>query len=200
MPNVKFPGPPEDIRDAIAWVVGNLNKASEADRPQADTDAIFLTGHSAGAAHASTMMLFPDLAPVELKQRIKGLVLISGPYDILRRATSRSTDLKDVYWSGEEDMKQKEPLPLLQAMSAPEAVAVPRVLMVEGEWEPEWIHVVGEEFYKEALEKGVQAEKFVAKGHNHISLTLALSTGQGEEWAERVAKWMMESLSLDTNA
>ncbi|KAJ8689157.1 hypothetical protein PTI98_013208 [Pleurotus ostreatus] len=200
VPNVKFPGPPEDIRDAIAWVVGNLNQASEAGLPQADTDAVFLMGHSAGAAHASTMVLYPDLAPVELKQRIKGVVLISGPYDILRKTTSKSVDLKEVYWSGEEDMKKNQPLSLIQAMSASEAAAVPRVLMVEGEWEPEWVQVVGEELYAEALKKGVQVEKLVAKGHNHISLTLALSTGQGEDWAERAAGWMMQSLGLDTKA
>ncbi|KAJ3898005.1 hypothetical protein F5879DRAFT_981769 [Lentinula edodes] len=32
--------------------------------------------------------------------------------------------------------------------------------------------------------------KIIAAGHNHISITFALMSGQGERWAEEVVDWM----------
>ncbi|KAF4596604.1 hypothetical protein EYR40_007705 [Pleurotus pulmonarius] len=196
VPHVKFPGPAEDIRDAVTWVVDNLNKSSDAGLPQAETSSIFIMGHSAGAAHTCTTAFYPGLAPAELKQRIKGLVLMSGAYHNFPAGTKGDfEDLKDVYWSGEEHMKKNEPLQLLQGVPDSEVAKIPSLLLVEGEREPEWLQIVGEDFYKEASKRGVHAEKLIAKGHNHISLSIALSSGQGEEWADSAAEWMLARLS-----
>jgi hypothetical protein len=37
---------------------------------------------------------------------------------------------------------------------------------------------------------GKKVERIVAKGHNHLSYNWALGTGEGEEWAEEVVKWI----------
>ncbi|KDQ24737.1 hypothetical protein PLEOSDRAFT_1058708 [Pleurotus ostreatus PC15] len=196
VPHVKFPGPAEDIRDAVTWVVDDLNKSSDAGLPQAETNSIFIAGHSAGAAHTCTTVFYPGLAPAELKQHIKGLVLMSGAYHNFPAGTKGDfEDLKDVYWSGEEHMKKNEPLQLLQGVPESEVAKIPSILLVEGEREPEWLQIVGEDFYKEASKRGVHAEKLIAKGHNHISLSMALSSGQGEEWADTAAEWMLARLS-----
>jgi len=36
-----------------------------------------------------------------------------------------------------------------------------------------------------------------AKGHNHVSLIYALSSGEGEEWADQAAKWIREVMKDD---
>lgn len=117
---------------------------------------------------------------------------MSGAYHNFPAGTKGDfEDLKDVYWSGEEHMKKNEPLQLLQGVTESGGEDMP----VEGEREPEWLQIVGEDFYKEASRRGIRAEKLIVKGHNHISLSKALTSGQGEEWADMATKWMLARLS-----
>jgi hypothetical protein len=52
-----------------------------------------------------------------------------------------------------------------------------------------WIQILTDSaaFASEWEQKGGKVSKAVAAGHNHISITLALSSGEGEQWAEEVS-------------
>lgn len=41
---------------------------------------------------------------------------------------------------------------------------------------------------------GKEVSEFVAKGHNHVSPHWALMTGDGDEWAEDLVKWIRARL------
>ncbi|KAJ8457760.1 hypothetical protein ONZ45_g18187 [Pleurotus djamor] len=198
VPHVKFPGQAEDVRDAVHWVVENLNAQSHTvEVPHADTNNVFLMGHSAGAYNASLTMLYPDMTPPELKNHVKGLVLISGPYH--RFPSGKKADFNEligVYWVDEDQTKKYDPLPLLKGLSDVETAEFPPMLLIEGSREPEWLRVVGKDFHEEAKSKAarararLQVEKVIAEGHNHISISFALLSGEGEEWAEKSVEWI----------
>ena len=58
------------------------------------------------------------------------------------------------------------------------------------EKDAEGITLAHKDFSQLAKERlGAKVETGVAKRHNHISLNCAVGTGDGEEWAEEVAKW-----------
>ncbi|KAL0957715.1 hypothetical protein HGRIS_001497 [Hohenbuehelia grisea] len=107
-------------------------------------------------------------------------------------------ELINTYWSGEE--RKTAPLALLNNFSEKEVKALPPVLLIEGSSrEPKWVQVVGKDFY-EALKVRVgedqgRVHKIWGKGHNHLSITLALGTGEGEEWAEETVKWIKGNLN-----
>ena len=39
-------------------------------------------------------------------------------------------------------------------------------------------------------EKGQEVERIVFAGHNHISVNLALATGEGDTWGDEVVAWI----------
>ncbi|KAF8966094.1 Alpha/Beta hydrolase protein [Flammula alnicola] len=154
VPHVHFPGPAEDVRDAVRWVVQNVEHLVSSGSPSPDTDKIVMMGHSAGAAHVATMLFHANVLAEndELRPKIIAAILESPPV-------------------------------LIEGL--------PKILMVEGEFEPDWLVDAGRVFEKEVRGRtGEQLKKIVARGHNHISLNWALSSGEGEEWAEQVVEWL----------
>ncbi|KAK0442793.1 Alpha/Beta hydrolase protein [Desarmillaria tabescens] len=135
--------------------------------PFPDSD-IYVLGHSAGAMNMFTILNLPELYSPTLNPRIKGAVLLSGP----------------LYYGKDDKAKERVPLALLESASA---IPTPRLLLGIGERDIPCLHPAMEKF-GEALR--VSYDEFVAKGHNHLSLVFALGTGQGEEWAEDVVKWI----------
>jgi len=199
VPNVKFPLPAEDLRDAVQWVVNHAAKLST-DAGEPDVKSIFLMGQSAGAAHVSTVYLYPGLMPDDLKACVKGLILIAGAYHLHPAGPAGIEtgfeSLMDLYWGGEEQTKKNVPLTLFNNLPDAEVSKLPPLLLVEGEREPGWLKVVGKDFW-EAVQarKGVQATKIFGKGHNHLSINWCLGTGQGEEWAEETVSWIHDAMA-----
>ncbi|KAJ7609194.1 Alpha/Beta hydrolase protein [Mycena polygramma] len=78
VPHTTYPGPSEDLRDALAWAVAHAENLG----PDADTATVFFLGHSAGGVHTLTLLLEPTvLAGVpDLRARIKGVVIASAPF------------------------------------------------------------------------------------------------------------------------
>jgi acetyl esterase/lipase len=193
VPNVTFPGPAEDVRDAISWVVQNPQHLISSGSPSPNPNRLILMGHSAGAAHIATMLFSPNVLALtdDLRSKIIAAILISGPYDLGPMETDWPSALAhEQYWGSLEVAKANDPLRLFQSLDAIFIERLPNILLVEGEWEPDWLLDAGKAL-QQALTDRIQQpiEKFVALGHNHVSLIWALSTGQGEQWGDDVAGW-----------
>jgi len=194
VPHVTFPGPAEDVRDALRWVVQNKECLVSAASTNPDTDDITLMGHSAGAAHIATMLFLTDVLPKDdpLRARIRAAILESPPFDLSGMTMDWPTSEAHAnYWGTLDEAKECDPLHLFRRLEQEVIEKLPRILMVEGEFEPEWLIDAGKVFHKEVKDKtGENLRVVVAKGHNHVSLNWALSTGEGEEWAEEVIEWL----------
>ncbi|KAG6841590.1 hypothetical protein C0991_009346 [Blastosporella zonata] len=192
-PATIFPGAAEDVRDAILWAIKNQEHLTTPTTPSPNTAAIFLMGHSAGAIHVISALTIPETPESSvLLPSIAGVILHAGVYDYKGFDPNHSWyNIATQYYGGVEGLKSKAPLGLLQSASDATVAALPRVLLVLGELEPEWISKSSDRFGK-AIEAytGKKPTSQVAKGHNHVSANLALATGEGEEWAEEVITWI----------
>lgn len=155
-------------------------------------------GHSAGAAHIATMLFSPNILALtdDLRSKIVAAILISCPYDLgSMKADWHSASVHAKYWGSFEAAKDNDPLHLFYRLEATLVERLPKFLLVEGEWEPDWLLDAAKTF-QQALTNRMQqpSEKIVALGHNHISLNWALSTGQGEQWGEDVVEWYKKTI------
>ncbi|KJA16593.1 hypothetical protein HYPSUDRAFT_58130 [Hypholoma sublateritium FD-334 SS-4] len=201
VPHVVFPGGAEDVRDAVRWAIVNpaCLRLDAAEGAEPALDRIALLAHSAGAAHVATMLFNHGVLPADdpLRVRIRAVALQAPPYDLSGMTAAWPTaHVHAAYWTSLEAAHAADPLHLYRALSEAEANALPALLMVEGEREPDWLIAAGDAFVKEVKGKvGVVPQRVVAKGHNHISLNWALSTGEGEEWGEEVMEWLKKQLA-----
>lgn len=195
VPEVGYPTPAEDVRDAALWVVQNAHTVAAAGGIQPDTDALFLMGHSAGAVHLATVLLQSQLREsiaTSLLPRIRGLVFSAGAYTY---APSQGAEFLVNYYGSVEATAQNVPLALLKAAPDEYLKLLPEILLVQAERDAAWVKASGD-IFKDALHTGLGKEvpRIIGKGHNHISVNTALGSGEGEEWAEDVIKWMKERL------
>ncbi|KZV84757.1 alpha/beta-hydrolase [Exidia glandulosa HHB12029] len=180
VPNVQWPGPPADIRDAMSWVVDNLADV-------ADVSRYFFIAHSAGGTHLATTLAHPLLVPDHLLQRIKGVVLICPIFTYPTAGPMAPLVLQ--YCGTEEAMKLHSPQALLEAVPAERAALWPAVRLLVAEREDQSL-VGSHPLYVETLKKkGIKIEEGVIPGHNHISVNIGLFTGQGEEWTKDQEAW-----------
>jgi len=187
-PQTSYPGPAEDLRDALAWAVAHPEDLG----PDADTASAFFLGHSAGGTHALTLLLEPSvLASVpDLRKHIKGAAIASAPCHC--EPVGLEIDIREqtnMYYGSREATAARDPLALLRAASEDALASMPPLALITCEKDPEWFKVVLGDFHKALGERNVKAPLIVAEGHNHISWSFALGTGQGEKWAEDVVVW-----------
>ncbi|KAK0482817.1 Alpha/Beta hydrolase protein, partial [Armillaria luteobubalina] len=173
---VRFPGAAQDVWDAMQWVMDNL--------PFLDSD-IYVLGHLAGAMNMFTILALPELYSPTLQPHIKGVILLSGCYTF----EDMPVDMKEsvrLYYGEDAEATQRVPLALLESVSA----LTTRLLLGIGERDIPCLHPAMDKLSAALRGKGLSCDEFVAKGHNHVSLVFALGTGQDEEWAENVIKWI----------
>ena len=194
VPNVRYPAPAEDVRDALAWVVQNTSVIGG----NPDADRVFLVGHSAGGVLASTVLLARQLDETHaLLPRIKAAVLVGTPFHFNATLPQRLPVLDQLY-GPVEATKNKEPLGLLASTSNERVRHLPEIICVEGERETVAITQSGFDF-RAALEERLaivgggkggwtKVERIVLDGHNHISTMWALSSGEGDGWADKMAE------------
>ncbi|KAF7761429.1 CAZyme family CE10 [Agaricus bisporus var. burnettii] len=194
-PEFKYPTPVEDILNAIKWT---LNHGSELITPTTldpDLDSLTLAGHSAGAVHAATSILHPTLIPLEsdLRKKIKGVVLMSGPFHF---PPITEIQVFEAYYGTEKNAREKSPLSLLlKWIDTKPKESLPKILLIEAQYEPEWIFDMGVD-YQKVLEwhLGEAVPMVIGKGHNHISLICSPSSGEGEEWGVETVEWIWKNL------
>lgn len=192
LPIMKFPDPIIDVKDALEYI--NVSSSEiNADAPvEADVNNIFVMAHSAGAAILSSLLLLPDVLPTSVRSNIRGVILKGGTYHFhTKNGLSLPPPVLMAYYGTQEDVRKHEPLGLLH--SAPDDVirALPELAFYESELEVASISESHHDFIKALSEKsGRTFHSNTMKGHNHISPHIALSTGQGEEWALEVIDWV----------
>ncbi|CAK5267140.1 unnamed protein product [Mycena citricolor] len=179
-PATTYPGPAEDLRDALQWVTSHPDEMG----PGADLDKVFFLGFSAGAAHTLTLLFTPSIIG-GLLSKIKGAVIASAPYHF-----DRGMGTAPMYYGSEDKARQFSPLALLSGASDETIKSLPSLLMLRSERDPQGLIIVGDEYAAAVKSRGIQAPYITAAGHNHISITFALGTGQGEQWAEETIAWM----------
>ncbi|KAF9467689.1 alpha/beta hydrolase domain-containing protein [Collybia nuda] len=192
-PDFTFPSGAQDVRDATVWVIQHPEHLTTPTSPNPDVGGVFMMGHSAGAVHVFAALMLPQTPETAvLKSNVVGAILCAGAFNI--RELSKDAVLYPVivqHYNGEERVQEDEPMGLLRRADDATVAALPRLIVVEGEKEPSWLLTAGADF-RDAIEAriGKRPEWIVAKHHNHISTNMALSTGEGEEWAESVIEWI----------
>jgi len=175
-----YPDASRDIGDALGWIVGNLSK-------EGNTNRIFLMGHSAGALNQSLLLLHPTLLPNEIRKRIKGAVFNGGAF----RFEGRAVMVRVQAYFGYDGMHiTNSPYGLLRSASDSFVSELPPIMNLLTEKEPPFVVDSVHDFGELLKARNARVTEYVAKGHNHISVTLALSSGEGEEWAEHVVDWI----------
>jgi acetyl esterase/lipase len=199
VPAVKFPAPSEDIRDAMIWITEHAGEVGTAGTTL-DTDTLIVMGHSAGAINISSLYFHPELlTDTDLLKRTKAMILQGGTFTMNDVGVTSPFPPQVIggFYGSLELQKKHDPIALFNTMSSEKVKALPPILLVEAEKEPAFIPKTGE-LLKEALEKADDGRKvgwIVAQGHNHISVSMALGTDDGEEWAEEVAVWLSSILA-----
>lgn len=108
-PASTYPEPVEDIRDAVKFVLSS--PAVDVAGHGADKTSVYLAGHSAGAAHASTFFLNESILKGIDRKTFKGAILISGAYGNVPPPLSS-------YYGVDEDHTHKTPFGLLRGHPA----------------------------------------------------------------------------------
>ncbi|CCL98496.1 uncharacterized protein FIBRA_00494 [Fibroporia radiculosa] len=191
VPEVKFPEPIEDIRDAITFIVKYSEQVETEDNIQADFSNIFVMGHSAGSIYTATMLLYPNLLSREIRTRIRSAILTGGAYRFSPEIpAAAAVPFLQLYGSWEQ-LLEKMPATLLERATSEALEPFPELLVMASEKEPPMIAPANLEFIAALNSKIGQDVPFsIMKGHNHISPHWALGSGQGEEWAEEVTQWI----------
>jgi carboxylesterase type B len=157
-------------------------------------DNILMMGHSAGAANVASLLFLPDVLPKDdpLRKRIKAAVLASAPFDNSAITMEWVKGLTVAQYWGDLDLaKANDPVRLFQKLDDELVAALPEMLMVEAENEPQMLLDGADVFHKEVKKRtGKDLQVIVGKKHNHISLMWAICSGEGEEWAGEVAEWL----------
>ncbi|KAJ7323946.1 alpha/beta-hydrolase [Mycena albidolilacea] len=185
-PETPYPGGAEDLRAVLEWTA---SAARDALGPAADRENIFLLGHSAGGVHVMTM-LFRE-PTILASGRVKGAFIAAAPmyydFDVIDEPTARGVE---AYYGARTAAVEGSPLTLFRAASEGMIRALPPLALLTCERDPEYMRVKMAESRRMLEERGIKVPLIVAKGHNHVSITFALGTGQGEEWAEDAVRWM----------
>ena len=199
-PNVVYPAPVEDVRDAIAWFLANASavaSAAPSTLPTPDSlsnASIFVLSHSAGSNHVTSLYLSPALLPLDspVRAATRGLIPQGGPYVFdFAKAGSLPPGIIDKYYGSQANAMANMPLALLTEGSEELVRGLPEVFVLKSEMEPGMVDAGNDAFVK-ALEGrvGRKVRYEVMKGHNHFSPHWALMSGEGEEWGEDVAAWI----------
>lgn len=175
-----YPDASRDVGDALAWIVKNLEK-------EGDTQRIFIYGHSAGALNQSLLLTHPSLLNKEVRSRIKGAIFNGGAYRIEGKLIPEHVQ---AYFGRDGLHITNSPWGLLRAASDSLVASFPPIFIAMAEREPPVIANLCQDFIKLLKARGVQVTEYTMQGHNHISSNLALSSGEGEEWAEEVTRWI----------
>lgn len=192
LPNMKFPDPVIDIRDATSWVVGHIDEVNADVSVKADIDNIFIMGHSAGAAIVASLLLMPNVLSNEVKPRIRGAILKAAVYHFDTKIVDIPPPVITAYYGPPEDVRKNSPLSLLQHASDEAVRDLPSVLLVVSEFEAPGVLESHSDFRKALQERlGEDVPEVVMKGHNHVTPHVSLYTGLGEEWAHEIIAWII---------
>jgi arylformamidase len=181
-PAFKHPAPARDVARAIAWVkknIGSLGGSSE---------QVFLMGHSAGAH----LVALVAADPVYLRQVgvdpsfIKGVIAISGPYDINMMAESVPKLAREAFGSDRKGWTNASAATHLGKTS------LPRFLIAIGDGDPQGLHLQARTFIKALRRAGGQVKRVLARGRNHFRIIYRLGE-KGDALGDAVKAFILGS-------
>jgi triacylglycerol lipase len=159
-PEHRYPAGAQDVAAAVAWLrahVGDLG---------GDPDRIVLMGASAGATHVAGYAALPELRP-DGDPGVRGLVLMSGAYDLLAFADKA---ILGSYFGERDGWAAASPLPALVASGLP-------IMVVVAEHDPPVSHRQAALLFAALMERDARVPHLVfLPGHNHFTEVLHLNT------------------------
>jgi acetyl esterase/lipase len=175
----KSPESSQDLRDALSYTISKIDGIEKV----ADKQNIWLIGHSAGSTLQACLLFHPTLLPDDLRARIKGLIWNGGVFHF----ETNPPAMPHPYFGEGDDVRKNSPLGLLKAAPQEHVDSLPPLLIVNAEKELDPIVEAAGDFTKVLRERGFKRlTEYTNEGHNHISSTCALSSGEGEKWGEVV--------------
>jgi acetyl esterase/lipase len=191
LPDMKFPDPLVDIKDALTFLIDNTSQINSGSPVQADVNAIFVMGHSAGASIAFSMFLHQPSLLASAKRHLRGLIVKGGALHFHTSTPSIPLAVPLAYYGSEDSITQNEPFALLQKASDEDVRALPDVYLSVSEYDLPALKECTDDVVKLLRERtGKEVGVNIMKGHTHISPHVALYSGQGEEWAEEIVEWV----------
>ncbi|TFY53660.1 hypothetical protein EVG20_g10017 [Dentipellis fragilis] len=201
-PGAKYPTGAADVRSALEWAVAHAREIAgegEGEEGRYDWERVWLSGHSAGAIHAATMLLDTAVLPLDdpVRARIKKVVLLAAPMHFRGEDTGPGPLL---YYGSPEAVEAHQPLALLENASPEVVRALPGIYMIEAERDPEFVKVAAEDWRVAFGERAGEVEAkgalvvVRASGHNHLSLVWFVGGGEagGDGWVEGLVRWLRD--------
>jgi triacylglycerol lipase len=165
VPDVKWPGGPEDIRSVLLWLRENIGEYG------GDASKVFLIGNSAGATHIASY-LFHEPTQIDGDPGVVGALLASGGFGMTNAETNR-----DYFGDDESTWIAKKPLGLAESY---EGKPVP-IFMWSTEYDPARIETPVAQMYTLLCSKYDHCPRFTQfQGHNHVSDVMSINSVDGE--------------------
>ncbi len=169
-PGVSWRQQVEDVADATAWVHREIGRFG------GDANALFLSGHSAGAWLAAWVG-FNDSALARLdldRSGLCGLVLVSGAgYDLEDETTyalgANRSYFENLFADDDPDWAHSASISL--HVDQP----VPPVLILSAEGEPEKFRRQGDVLFQSVEGRSSMAQRLVVPGQNHQRILVSMS-------------------------
>ncbi|NNC64891.1 MAG: alpha/beta hydrolase [Gammaproteobacteria bacterium] len=165
VPDVKWPGGPEDIRSVLLWLRENIGEHG------GDASKVFIIGNSAGATHIASY-LFHEPTQIEGDPGVAGALLASGGFGMDNPTTNRA-------YLGDDESTWDANKPLGLAESY-EGKPVP-IFMWSTEFDPARIETPVAQMYTLLCSKYDHCPRFTQfQGHNHVSDIMSINSADTE--------------------
>ena len=148
--------------------------------------------NSAGGVHVITYVLDPKFQLASSMPKLNKAVSLGAPFDFNNTLADRIPVL-EAYYGSAEAIKTHAPAGLLASLSKDEVAQLPPILAMDSPLDPDEVRVPHAMFAKACREKGVNAKfEETLEEHNHISVALALCSGEGERFGEQIVDFLNE--------
>jgi arylformamidase len=160
-PSVKHPVHVEDVARAVRWVYNNISNYG------GDPDKLFISGHSAGAHLAALVTLDTKYLQAESvpMSSIRGVIPISGPFDLTRTSESfkKFCKLDGAFGTDATVLKDASPFSHIRSDAPP-------FLCFAAQFDSEPVREDAQKLASDLKVAGVDAESIIVKWRNHMTI------------------------------
>ena len=161
VPDVKWPGGPDDIRAVLQWLRENIAEYG------GDASRIFLMGNSAGSTHVAAY-LFHEPTQLDGEPGVVGALLSSGGF-----GASNPTTMRGYFGDDESTWQANSPLGLVETYTG---TPVP-IFMWSAEYDPAGIETRVAQMYAKLCVKYEDCPRYTQyQGHNHVSHVMSINS------------------------
>jgi triacylglycerol lipase len=161
VPDVEWPGGPEDVRAIVQWLKAHANEYG------GDPNRIFLMGNSAGSTHVAAY-LFHQPSQIDNRPGVIGALLGSGGF-----GPGGADTMRAYIGSNEADWIANSPLGLVDSYAGE---LVP-IFMWSAEYDPARIETRVAQMYAKLCVKYEDCPRYIQyQGHNHVSPVMSMNS------------------------